>query len=156
MDEKKRSWYSEREFDLLWIVYTKLARKARVLSDEVIRSLSAPIYCRDLDTTTLRELIDSEGRLIHMDPQPDVPRVAIPRAQRASMQDLYERIGSMEIHQRAIERMAYWQSYQWDRYARVFEHMAGVYNVPLQGAYNPPRYAQLQYDQYYQQYPPQQ
>ncbi|GKC98234.1 hypothetical protein Tco_1168509 [Tanacetum coccineum] len=58
---------------------TKIVRKARVLSDEVIRSLSAPIYCRDLDTTTLRELIDSEGRLILEAPQPDVPRVAIPR-----------------------------------------------------------------------------
>ncbi|GKE33693.1 hypothetical protein Tco_1453015 [Tanacetum coccineum] len=33
--------------------------------------------------------------------------------------------------------------------------MAGVYSVPLQGAYNPPGYAQPQYDQYYQQYPPQ-
>ncbi|GJW27429.1 hypothetical protein Tco_0044304 [Tanacetum coccineum] len=92
MDEKKRSWYSEREF------ITKLARKAMVLSDEVLRSLSALIYCRDLDTTTLRELINSE----------------------------------------------------------VFEHMDGVYNVPLQGAYNPPGYAQPQYDQYYQQYPSQQ
>ncbi|GKG30272.1 hypothetical protein Tco_0420170 [Tanacetum coccineum] len=77
--------------------------------------MSAPIYCRDLDTTTLRELIDSEGRLIPEDPQPDVPRVAIPRSQRASMQDLY---------------------------AGVFEHMDGVYIVPLQGAYNPPGYAQ--------------
>ncbi|GJR04848.1 retrotransposon ORF1 [Tanacetum coccineum] len=86
-------------------------RKARVLSDEVIRSLSAPICCRDLDTTTLRELIDFEGRLIPEDPQPDVPRVAIPRAQRASMQDLYERMGSMEILQGAIERMDYRQSY---------------------------------------------
>ncbi|GKD35308.1 hypothetical protein Tco_1250817 [Tanacetum coccineum] len=28
--------------------------------------------------------------------------------------------------------------------------MAGVYSVPLQGAYNPPGYAQPQYDQYYQ------
>ncbi|GJU24212.1 hypothetical protein Tco_1162833, partial [Tanacetum coccineum] len=64
----------------------------------------------DLDTTTLRELIDSEGRLIPEDPQSDVPRVAIPRAQRASMQDLYERMGSMEICQGAIERMAYRQS----------------------------------------------
>ncbi|GJU89866.1 retrovirus-related pol polyprotein from transposon TNT 1-94 [Tanacetum coccineum] len=43
---------------------TKIARKTRVLNDVVLRSLSAPIYCRDLDTTTLRELIDSEGRLI--------------------------------------------------------------------------------------------
>ncbi|GJX26718.1 hypothetical protein Tco_0233014 [Tanacetum coccineum] len=107
---------------------TKIARKARVLSDVVIRSLSAPIYCKDLDTTTLRELIDSEGRLILEDPQPGVPRVAIPRPPRASMQD---------------------------RYARVFEHMVRVHSVPLQGAYNPPGYAQPQYDQYYQQYPPQ-
>ncbi|GJY60831.1 hypothetical protein Tco_0461488 [Tanacetum coccineum] len=76
---------------------TKIARKARVLSDEVIRSLSVLIYCRDLDTTTLRELIDSEGRLIPEDPQPGVPRVAIPRPPRASMQDLYERMGSIEI-----------------------------------------------------------
>ncbi|GJR43141.1 hypothetical protein Tco_1311244 [Tanacetum coccineum] len=84
----------------------------------------------DLDTTTLRELIDSEGRLIPEDPQPVVPRVAISRPPRASMQDLYERMGSIEIHQGAIERMAYRQSYHWDRYARVFEHMAGVYSVP--------------------------
>ncbi|GKA16593.1 hypothetical protein Tco_0696340, partial [Tanacetum coccineum] len=71
---------------------TKLARKSRVLTDDVIRSLSAPIYCRDLDTTTLRELIDSEGRLIPEDPQPGVPRVGIPRPPRASMQDLYDRM----------------------------------------------------------------
>ncbi|GJV83681.1 retrotransposon ORF1 [Tanacetum coccineum] len=106
---------------------TKIARKARVLTNVVLRSLSAPIYCRDLDTTTLRELIDYEGRLILEDPQPGVPRVGIPRPPRASMQDLYQ---------------------------GVFEHMAGVYSVPLQGAYNPPGYAQPQYDQYYQQYPP--
>nr|GEW85823.1 retrotransposon Orf1 [Tanacetum cinerariifolium] len=68
------------------------ARKAMVLSDEVIRSLSAPIYCRDLDTTTLKELIDSEGRLIPEALQPDLPRVAIPRPPGASMQDLYERM----------------------------------------------------------------
>ncbi|GJY83941.1 ribonuclease H-like domain-containing protein [Tanacetum coccineum] len=40
--------------------------------------------------------------------------------------------------------MAYRQSYQWDRYTRVFKHMARVYSVPLQGAYNPPGYAQPQ------------
>nr|GEV10181.1 hypothetical protein [Tanacetum cinerariifolium] len=85
--------------------------KARVLSDEVLRSLSAMIYCRDMDITTLRELIDSEGRLIPEAPQPYVPKVAIPRAQRASMQDLYERLDSIEIRQGAIERMAYRKSY---------------------------------------------
>ncbi|GKF64782.1 hypothetical protein Tco_0188230, partial [Tanacetum coccineum] len=88
-----------------------IARKARLLSDEVIRSLSASIYCRDLDTTTLRELIDSKGRLISKAPQPDVSRVAIPKPPKASMHDLYERMGSIEIRQGAIERMAYRQSY---------------------------------------------
>nr|GEU47773.1 hypothetical protein [Tanacetum cinerariifolium] len=78
----------ERERESLiccgWFI-TKLARKGWVLSDEVLRSLSSMIYYRDLDTTTLRELIDSKGRLILEDPQIDVHRVAIPRAQRASM-----------------------------------------------------------------------
>ncbi|GJW37402.1 hypothetical protein Tco_0060322 [Tanacetum coccineum] len=97
---------------------TKIARKARVSTDAVLRSLSAPIYYRDLHTTTLRELIDSEGRLIPEDLQPGVPRVGIPRPPIASMQDLYDKMSSME------------------------------------GAYNPPGYAQPQYDQYYQQYPP--
>ncbi|GJZ83240.1 ribonuclease H-like domain-containing protein [Tanacetum coccineum] len=133
---------------------SKLARKCRVLTEDVVRSLSAPIYCRDLDTTTLRDLIDSDGKLIPEDPQPGVPRVGIPRPPRASMQDLYDRMGRMEIRQEAIERMEYRQSYHWDRYQGVFEHMAGVYSVPMQGAYNPPGYAQPQYDQYYQQYPP--
>ncbi|GJW10217.1 hypothetical protein Tco_1576044 [Tanacetum coccineum] len=85
----------------------------------------------DLDTTTLRKVIDSEGRLIPEDSQSGVPRVAIPRPSKASMQDLYERMGSMEIRQGAIERMSYRQSYHWYMYAGVFEHMAGVYSVPL-------------------------
>ncbi|GJQ96381.1 hypothetical protein Tco_0007520 [Tanacetum coccineum] len=133
---------------------SKLARKCRMLTEDVVRSLSVLIYCRDLDTITLRDLIDSDGKLIPEDPQPGVPRVSILRPLRASMQDLYDRIGHMEIRQDAIKRMEYRQSYHWDRYHGVFEHMAGVYNVPLQGAYNPPGYAQPQYDQYYQQYPP--
>ncbi|GJS03700.1 hypothetical protein Tco_0320208 [Tanacetum coccineum] len=67
---------------------SKLARKCRVLTEDVVRSLSDLIYCRDLDTTTLRDLIDSDGKLIPEDPQPGVPRVGIPRPPRASMQDL--------------------------------------------------------------------
>nr|GEV23575.1 hypothetical protein [Tanacetum cinerariifolium] len=126
MDEEEMSWDSERESNLLW----------------------------DLDSTTLRDLIDFESKLILEDPQPCVPRVGIPRPLRASMHDLYDKMGRMEIRQDKIERMEYRQSYHWDRYHRVFEHMVGVYSVPLQGAYNPPGYAQLQYDQYYQQYPP--
>ncbi|GJT81321.1 hypothetical protein Tco_1055663 [Tanacetum coccineum] len=87
----------------------RIARKCRVLTEDVLRSLSALIYFRDLDTITLRDLIDSEE---------------------------------------------YRQSYLWDKYQGVFEHMVEVYSVLLQGAYNPPGYAQSQYDQYYQQYPP--
>ncbi|GJZ45847.1 hypothetical protein Tco_0593443 [Tanacetum coccineum] len=50
--------------------------------EDVVRSLSASIYYRDLDTITLRDLIDSEDRM-----------------------------GRMEILQEAIERMEYRQSY---------------------------------------------
>ncbi|GKD01753.1 hypothetical protein Tco_1172027 [Tanacetum coccineum] len=71
---------------------TKIARKVRVLTDVVLRSLSALIYYRHLDMTTLRELINSKGRLIPEDPQPSVPRVGILRPPRALMQDLYERM----------------------------------------------------------------
>nr|GEV09406.1 hypothetical protein [Tanacetum cinerariifolium] len=78
VDEEKRRWYSKGESNFL-----------------------------DLVTTMLRELIDSEVRLIPEDPQPGVSRVGIPRPPRASMQDLYDRIGSMEIRQEAIERMEY-------------------------------------------------
>ncbi|GJY64308.1 hypothetical protein Tco_0465768 [Tanacetum coccineum] len=62
---------------------------------------------------------------------PGVPRVGIPRPPRALIQDLYERMGNMEIRQGAIERMSYRQSYHWDRYAGVLEYMAGVYSVDL-------------------------
>ncbi|GKE24448.1 hypothetical protein Tco_1435960, partial [Tanacetum coccineum] len=65
------------------------------------------VMIRALDTTTLRELIESEGRLIPEALEPGVPSVAILRPPRASMHDLYKRIGSMEIRQGAIERMSY-------------------------------------------------
>ncbi|GJW24482.1 hypothetical protein Tco_0038293 [Tanacetum coccineum] len=90
---------------------TKIAKRKNLLSDKVLNSLSTPIYYRALDTTTLRELIDSEGKLILEVLEPGVSRVAIPRPPRASMQDLYERMGSMEIRQRAIGRVSYRQPY---------------------------------------------
>ncbi|GJR79654.1 hypothetical protein Tco_0150439 [Tanacetum coccineum] len=90
---------------------SKIARKCRVLTEDVVRSLSALIYCRDLDMTPLRDLIDFKGKLIPEDPQPGVPRVGIPRPPRASMQDLYDRMGRTKIRQEAIERMEYRQSY---------------------------------------------
>ncbi|GJS44616.1 hypothetical protein Tco_0594737 [Tanacetum coccineum] len=104
---------------------SKIARKNKVLTEEIVRTLSTPVYYRDLDSTTLRELVDSKDRLI-----PDIPN------------DDVQRVSSQRAPREAIERMEYRQSYHWDRYQGVFEHMAGVYNVPLQGAYNPPGYAQ--------------
>nr|GFC08537.1 hypothetical protein [Tanacetum cinerariifolium] len=82
---------------------TKIAKRKSLLSEEVLNSLSAPIYCRSLDTTTLKELIHYEGKLILEVPEPGVPRVAIPRPPRASIQDLYEMMGSMS-----------YRSYHWD------------------------------------------
>ncbi|GJT96509.1 hypothetical protein Tco_1092027 [Tanacetum coccineum] len=64
-------------------------------------------YGQVLDTTTLKALINSEGRLITEVPEPGVPRVAIPRPPSASMQDLYKRMGRMEIRHGAIEMMSY-------------------------------------------------
>ncbi|GKC06401.1 hypothetical protein Tco_0998011, partial [Tanacetum coccineum] len=125
------------------ITYGLCQRTTGVLTEDVVRSLSTLIYCRDLDTITLRDLIDFDGKLIPEDPQLGVPRVGIPRPPRASMQDLYDMIGRMEIRQEAIERMEYRQSYHWDRCQGVFEHMTEVYSVPIHGAYNPPSYAQL-------------
>ncbi|GJT27924.1 hypothetical protein Tco_0908199 [Tanacetum coccineum] len=53
---------------------TKLAKRLGVLTDEVLDGLSAPIYYRQLDDITLKELIGSNGRLIPDDPQLGVPR----------------------------------------------------------------------------------
>ncbi|GKB23193.1 hypothetical protein Tco_0862594, partial [Tanacetum coccineum] len=145
-NELCNEFYSTYEFDEVCA-----DDELQVLTEDVVRSLSAPIYCRDLDTITLRDLINSDGKLIPKDPQSGVPRFGIPRPPGASMQDLYDMMGRMEIRQEAIERMEYRQSYHRDRYQGVFKHMAGVYSIPMQGAYNPPGYAQPQYDQYYQQ-----
>ncbi|GJZ22391.1 hypothetical protein Tco_0559430 [Tanacetum coccineum] len=83
---KRKGVGTQKESQICCVQFiTKLARKVRVLSDEVLRSLSALICCRNLDTITLSELIDFEGRLILEDPQTGIPRVYIPRPLRASM-----------------------------------------------------------------------
>nr|GEV96061.1 reverse transcriptase domain-containing protein [Tanacetum cinerariifolium] len=63
------------------------------------------ICCGALDTTKIKDLIDSEGRLILEAPALGVPRVAVLRSLRPSMQDLYDRMGSMEI---VRERLRGW------------------------------------------------
>ncbi|GJV46513.1 hypothetical protein Tco_1431049 [Tanacetum coccineum] len=125
-------------------IITKLAKRMGLLTDEVVNSLSSPTYCRALDATTLRELIDFEGRLIADDPSPEVPRVAMPRGPHPSMQDIYDRMGNMKIRQGMLERMARSQLYHTDRYAGLFEHMTRHYRYTLQGAYAPPGYVEEQ------------
>ncbi|GJY32441.1 hypothetical protein Tco_0416910 [Tanacetum coccineum] len=72
--------YDKIQKNDLWILSMFDARHQNgVLTEDVVRSLSAPIYCRDLDMITLRDLIDSDGKLIPEDPQPGVPRVGIRR-----------------------------------------------------------------------------
>ncbi|GJV18972.1 hypothetical protein Tco_1367992 [Tanacetum coccineum] len=53
-----------------------ILREKKSLTEETIRSMSTLVYYRDLDRTTMRELIDSEDRLIPDIPNDDVPRVA--------------------------------------------------------------------------------
>nr|GEX77731.1 hypothetical protein [Tanacetum cinerariifolium] len=93
-DAKHQNGYA----NVAWFI-SKLVRKCRVLTEDVVRSLSALIYCRDLDTTTLRDLIDYDGKLITEDLQSGVPRVGIPRPPIESMQDLYDMIEHMEYRQ---------------------------------------------------------
>ncbi|GJW32443.1 hypothetical protein Tco_0052475 [Tanacetum coccineum] len=70
---------------------------------------------RPLDTTTLRDLIDSNGRLIAEEPALGDPRVAVPRPLRHSIFDLYNRMGRMEIRQGELERMSRRLSYHFNR-----------------------------------------
>ncbi|GJR95012.1 hypothetical protein Tco_0267186 [Tanacetum coccineum] len=126
---------------------TRIAKKMSLLTDEVLNVMSAPIYYMCLYATTLRELIGSNGRLIAEDPTYGVPRVAIPRPPRPTMQDLYDRMGHMETRQGTLERMSRRQSYHSDMYAGVFEFMARHYGVPLDGAYAPPGYDEEQQQQ---------
>ncbi|GJT18708.1 hypothetical protein Tco_0877414 [Tanacetum coccineum] len=83
---------------------TRIAKRMGLLTDEVLNSLSAPTYCRELDATTLKDLIGPDGRLIVEDPAPGVPRVAMPRVPCPSMQDLYDRMGNMKIRQGTLKR----------------------------------------------------
>ncbi|GJQ89236.1 hypothetical protein Tco_0000375 [Tanacetum coccineum] len=125
---------------------TKIVRRANLLTDEVLNGLSAPIYCRSLDTTTLKELINSNGRLIAEEPAPGDPGVVVPRPPHNFISYLYDKMGRMEIRHGELERMSYRQLYHTDIYAGVFEYMAGHYNIHL-GDYAPPCHDEPQQQQ---------
>nr|GEY35553.1 retrotransposon Orf1 [Tanacetum cinerariifolium] len=83
---QRMTGYDKIQKNDIWLLSMFDAKhQNRVLTEDVVRSLSASFYYRDLDTITLKELIDSDGKLILEDPQPGVPRVGIPRPPRASM-----------------------------------------------------------------------
>nr|GEX43601.1 hypothetical protein [Tanacetum cinerariifolium] len=63
-----------------------------------------------------------------------------------SMQDLYDKMGNMEIRQGTLERMTRRELYHTNRYVGLFEHIAGHYGYTLQGAYAPPIYDKEQQD----------
>ncbi|GJV41533.1 hypothetical protein Tco_1419973 [Tanacetum coccineum] len=116
--------------NVAWLITRWLKRKG-------VGSQRESMILLSLDTTTLRELIDSNGRLISKEPAPGDPGAATPRHPCHSISNLYNRMGRMGIRQDEMERMARRQLYHIDRYAGVFEYMSGHYNVPLQGNYVP-------------------
>ncbi|GJW66793.1 hypothetical protein Tco_0121217 [Tanacetum coccineum] len=128
------------EFDKEMTVYDEDCEEVQLLADDVLDGLRAPILCRSLDATTLKELISHDSRLIIEDQAPGVLRFAIPRPSRPTLQDLSDRMGRMEIRQGVLERTSYRQLYHSDRYAGVFEYMAGHYEVQLAGDYAPQDY----------------
>ncbi|GJX77936.1 hypothetical protein Tco_0324747 [Tanacetum coccineum] len=92
-----------------------LARKFRLLNDEVLDGLRALILFRSLDATTLKELIRPDGRMCRM-----------------------------EVRQGVLERMARKQSYHSDRYTGVFEHIVRHYGEKFNGEYASPGYDEQQ------------
>nr|GFA35055.1 hypothetical protein [Tanacetum cinerariifolium] len=75
--DKKKGTGSQKDSQICCGQFiSKIARKSKVLTEEIVRTFSTPVYYRDLDRTTLRELIDSEDRLIPDIPVDDVSRVA--------------------------------------------------------------------------------
>nr|GEY76262.1 hypothetical protein [Tanacetum cinerariifolium] len=156
-------FYSTYEFDE---VIMKIAKKMGLLTDEVLNSLSAPTYCRALDATTLREPIDSNGKLIVEDPAPGMKRKGagtqkesqiccgqfiskLARKCRELTEDVVRSL-SAPICCRDLDTTTLRDLIDSDGKLIPDDPQLGM---PKE-AYNPPGYAQPQYDQYYQQYQP--
>nr|GEV92889.1 ribonuclease H-like domain-containing protein [Tanacetum cinerariifolium] len=61
---QRTTGYDKIQKNDIWLLCMFDARhQSGVFTEDVMRSLSAPIHCRDLDTTMLRDLIDSDGSL---------------------------------------------------------------------------------------------
>ncbi|GJV69650.1 hypothetical protein Tco_1485159 [Tanacetum coccineum] len=75
----------------------EFSRRLSLYHSDEINDEGFEVYFQALDGTTLRELISLDERLIAEDPSPEVPRVAMPKGPRPSMQDLYDRIGMLDF-----------------------------------------------------------
>ncbi|GJR40222.1 hypothetical protein Tco_1215906 [Tanacetum coccineum] len=65
--KRKRMGTQKRSMIVCGQFVTKLAKTTQLLADDILDGLSAPIDCRSLDATTLRELICHDERLITED-----------------------------------------------------------------------------------------
>nr|GFA21007.1 hypothetical protein [Tanacetum cinerariifolium] len=95
---------------------------------------------RTLDANILRELIDSNRRLIPEEIAPSIPRVATPKAPRPTTSDLYDKISQLVTQLGEIKRMTHRQSYHSGIYPGILGHIASHYGFTLHDPYNPPNY----------------
>ncbi|GKE02353.1 hypothetical protein Tco_1390336 [Tanacetum coccineum] len=86
---------------------TRIAKRMGLLTDEVLNSLSAMIYCRALDAITLKELIGHDGRLIVEDQAPGgtLERIAHRQLYHSicMLDFLSTWLGTMDTHYREIK-----------------------------------------------------
>nr|GEX05070.1 hypothetical protein [Tanacetum cinerariifolium] len=90
---------------------TRIAWRMNLLTEDVLRGLSTLTYYKSLDRTTLRELIGSDKRLILEVLVSGAPLVAMHAPLCHYLEDLYDRMGHIELRQEAIKYMEYRQSY---------------------------------------------
>nr|GEV49369.1 hypothetical protein [Tanacetum cinerariifolium] len=94
-----------------FVVKLGLTCEVKLLTDGALDGFKAPIYCRSLNATNLREMISPDGRLIVENLDLGVPRFAITRPIRLTFQDISDILGRMEIRQGVLERMSWRRSY---------------------------------------------
>nr|GEW48664.1 hypothetical protein [Tanacetum cinerariifolium] len=84
-----------------------------------------------LDANILKELIDSNGRLIREEIAHSISRVVTPRTPHPTTSDMYDKISQLESRIGEIERMTRRQFYHSGIYAKVLEHIALHYRFTL-------------------------
>ncbi|GJS49007.1 hypothetical protein Tco_0599128 [Tanacetum coccineum] len=101
---------------------SKLAMKCRVLTEDVVRSLSAPIYCRDLDTTTLRDLIDFDGSLQPTWLRPTTVRPVLSTVSTSATTVPATAADSFDVEEEYSKEIGNPYSRRFEEYKRVFDN----------------------------------